>query len=87
VIPLAARALLQVSWTDTTNVAGGWHDDDELATFAADEVWECTNTGWLVYEDDKCLVLAGRMTDDGDHVGLLERIPKTAITARKVIAP
>jgi len=86
VIPLAERVLLQVSWTDTTNVAGGWHDEDELAGFATDGAWECSNTGWLVHEDDKCLVLAGRMTDDGKNVGLIERIPKTAITSRTEVA-
>ena len=86
-IPLADRVLLQVSWTDCTNVAGSWHDEDDLAGFATNGAWECTNTGWLVWEDDRCLVLAGRMTDDGKNVGLVERIPKSAITARKEIAP
>jgi hypothetical protein len=86
VIPLADRQLLQVHWVDATNVAGGWHNDEDLADFASNGAWECSNTGWLVYEDDKCLVLAGRMTDDGSQVGLIERIPKAAITARKTIS-
>lgn len=80
-IPIAERKLLKVRWTDATNVAGGWHDADDLAEFATNGAWECTNTGWLVYEDDKCVVLAGRMTDDGQNVGLIERIPKAAITS------
>jgi hypothetical protein len=85
VIPYASRALLRVTWTDCTNVAGGWHDEEDLAAFATDGAWECTNTGWLVHEDDNCLVLAARMTDDGKQVGLVERIPKAAITARLVL--
>jgi hypothetical protein len=83
VIPLPERTLLRVSWTDSTNVAGGWHDEEDLHQFAADGAWECTNTGWLVHEDETCLVLAARMTDDGKQVGLVERIPKAAITARQ----
>jgi len=83
VTPVAERVLLQVWWTDATNVAGGWHDAEELADFATNGAWETSNTGWLVWEDDTCLVLAGRMTDDGEHAGLLERIPKSAVTARK----
>lgn len=78
--PPRKRTLIQVFWVDATNVAGGWHDAAELAGFAADGAWEASNTGWLIHEDSKCLVLAGRMTDDGKHVGLIERIPKKAIT-------
>ena len=44
--------------------------------------WKSSNTGWLVYEDEQCIVLAARMTDDGKHAGLVERIPKAAITSR-----
>lgn len=85
-LPMASRTLLQVSWTDCTNVAGGWHDAEDLAGFATNGAWACSNTGWLVWEDACCVILAGRMTDDGNNVGLVERIPKAAITARKVLA-
>lgn len=86
-IPIAERVLLQLSWTDCTNVAGGWHDVDDLEHFAVNGAWETTNTGWLVYEDDNCYVLAGRMTDDGKNVGLIERIPKTAVTKKTQLSP
>jgi uncharacterized cupin superfamily protein len=80
VIPAGERVLLRLTWTDATNVAGGWFDAADLGAWAADGAWECTNTGWLVYEDDLCYVLAGRMTTDGRNVGLIERIPKAAVT-------
>lgn len=86
-IPAPERTLLQVWWTDCTNVAGGWHDGEDLAHFATNGAWECSNTGWLVYEDEKCYVLAGRMTDDGRNVGLVERIPKSAVTRTVVHQP
>ena len=82
-IPVPERVLMQVWWTDATNVAGTWHDADELADFATNGAWECSNTGWLVHEDDSCYVLAGRMTDDGRNAGLIERIPKTAVTRER----
>lgn len=75
--------LIEVFWTDTTNVAGGWHDEDELKDFATNMKWECSNVGWLVHEDDDCVVLAGRLTVDGKHTGLVERIPKQMITKRR----
>jgi hypothetical protein len=72
--------VVEVWWTDTTNVAGGWHDADELQDFAINQKWECHNIGWLVYEDKDCVVLAGRQTTDGKHTGMVERIPKKMIT-------
>jgi hypothetical protein len=85
-IPIGERPLLQVWWTDCTNVAGGWHDAEDLDGFATSGAWECSNTGWLVYEDDRCYVLAGRMTDDGKNAGLVERIPKACVTRKAVLA-
>lgn len=82
-----SRILMQVWWTDATNVAGGWHDAEDLAEFATNGAWEASNTGWLVHEDDLCYVLAGRMTDDGRNVGLIERIPKAAVTRKMVFVP
>ena len=84
-IPPGERTLLRLWWTDATNVAGGWHDAADLAEFATNGAWETSNTGWLVYEDERCYVLAGRMTDDGAHVGLVERIPKTAVTRKEAL--
>lgn len=84
-ITLADRVLMQVWWVDATNRAGGWHGTEELDEFARDGAWEASNTGWLVYEDEHCYVLAGRMTDDGEHVGLVERIPKAAVTRKEVV--
>lgn len=72
--------LRAVFWEDTTNVAGGWHDRDELAEFAANDHWKVCNIGWLVFEDDDCVVLSARRTTDDRHHGLIERIPKRAIT-------
>ena len=72
---------------DATNRAGGWHDAGDLDDFAVNGAWEASNTGWLVYEDEYCYVLAGRMTNDGKHVGLVERIPKTAVTRKQVLRP
>lgn len=85
--PLADRRLAQVSWVDATNVAGGWHDAEDLAEWAANGAWQASNTGWIVHEDPTCYVLAGRMTDDGKNVGLIERIPKKAVTAVRFFAP
>lgn len=82
---MSTEALAVVTWEDTTNVAT-WQDRDEVREFATDGGWVCQNVGWVVYEDDECVVLAARRADDKQgHVGLAERIPKRAIIERTVI--
>lgn len=84
-ISIAKRQLIQLWWVDCTNVAGGWFDGENLDQWSVNGAWECSNTGWLIYEDDLCYVLAGRMTCDGNNAGLIERIPKAAVTHKLVI--
>lgn len=67
-----------VRWEDTTNIAA-WSDAEELDDFARNGAWVCENVGWVLVDNEDCIVLAGRRTTDGKHVGLFERIPRRAI--------
>lgn len=74
-----------VTWEDTTNIAT-WQDRDDIAEFARDGGWRCQNIGWVVYEDDECIVLAARRAFDKQaHVGLAERIPRRAIIHQEAL--
>lgn len=74
-----------VTWEDTTNIAA-WQDAEEIAEFARDGGWRCQNIGWIVYEDDDCVVVAARRAFDKQaHHGLAERIPKRAIIHREAL--
>jgi hypothetical protein len=78
----SASTLAVVTWEDTTNVAT-WQDADDIKEFATDGGWVCQNVGWVVYEDEDCIVLAARRADDKQqHVGLAERIPKRSVIDR-----
>ena len=81
--------LLEVKWVDAHNLSGGWNDKDELDVFAKDEAYKVTSVGFLVHEDDLCIVLAGRVSPATDnyeaHYGLLERLPKKIIDKRRII--
>jgi hypothetical protein len=81
--------LVSVHWVDVHNIAGGWNDTDELKAFAADEAYNVNSVGFLVYEDDKCIVLCARYSAETDkfeaHYGMLERIPKKIIDSRRVV--
>lgn len=75
--------LVAVSWDDATNIPT-WEDLDGIAGWARTGGWRVTNVGYLVHEDDDCVVIAARAAFDAEprQVGLFERIPKRAITHR-----
>lgn len=84
---LQLRELVAVYWQDTTNM-GQWLDTQELIQFAKDGAWDCINVGYLAYQDETCVVISARITEDWQHVGLTERIPKQAIVQiKRLIEP
>lgn len=76
--------LERIRWTDATCVAA-WHSREEVEEFATSQIWNCSNIGWNVYEDDDCVVLAARISDKAEHMGLLERLPKRMIKHRELL--
>lgn len=79
-------SLVMVEWVDTTNIAI-WTDLADIPGFATDGGFICRNVGYLVHEDDECVVLAARVAlkthnPDDEQVGLFERIPKGVIKRR-----
>lgn len=79
--------LVMVEWVDTTNIAS-WERFEEIAEWAVDGGFVCRNVGYLVHEDDDCVVLAARVAlkAEPNQVGLFERIPKGVITKRWVLS-
>ena len=75
--------LVMVEWIDTTNIAQ-WVDLDEIPEWATDGGFVCRNVGYLVHEDDDCVVLAARVAigANPEQVGLFERVPKGVIRHR-----
>lgn len=75
----AQQRLVMVTWEDTTNVAA-WQTHADMVEWAQAGGWIAHNVGFLVHEDDACVVVAARVVDDEEnHVGLAERIPKRSI--------
>jgi hypothetical protein len=74
--------LMMVEWTDATNI-GEWMDLSELREWATEKHGaNVRNVGFLVYEDEECIVLAARKATEMEpkQIGLFERIPKAIIT-------
>lgn len=72
-----------VEWVDATNIAI-WQDLKEAVKWATTHDFTVRNVGYLIHEDDDCVVLAARFSPDGDdtQVGLFERLPKGMIVRR-----
>ncbi len=72
--------LAWVEWIDTTNIPT-WEDLDTIPEWAKDGGFVCRNVGYLIYEDEDCVVLAARVAlgAEPQQVGLFERIPKGVI--------
>lgn len=83
---LSGFPLEKVTWHDATSI-GHWTDLADIPEFATDHGFVVTNVGYLVYEDDACIVLAARITlgADPQQVGIFERLPKSMIVKREVI--
>lgn len=76
--------LVNVYWHDACNIAE-WMDDQEIVEEFRDNPsrWECQSVGWLIYEDEHCIVVAARR---GEKTwGLSERIPKSIVTKIDIV--
>jgi hypothetical protein len=80
--------LVLVEWVDATNIAT-WEDLADIPAWAANGGFICRNVGYLVHEDDNCVVLAARIALDAEpqQAGLFERIPKGIILNRWTLKP
>lgn len=72
-----------IEWEDTTNIQE-WTNLADIAEFAQDCGYICRNVGYLIHEDNNCVVIAARisMAAKPTQVGLYERIPKSIIRQR-----
>lgn len=84
---LADYDLVRATWHDATNIAH-WADLDDVPKWAKTGTFVVTNVGYLVYEDDDCIVLAARVALGGaipEQVGLFERLPRPIIRDMEVL--
>ena len=75
--------LVCIEWEDAMNIAT-WQDLSEAVEWATGPGFLCRNVGYLIHEDDQCVVLAARFNIGIDDIqcGLFERLPKGMIVRR-----
>lgn len=73
--------LVKVDWADATNIAT-WMSQEDIIDWLEQKTYVSNNVGYLVYEDDDCVVVAARQGNftPGEYAwGLVERIPKPMV--------
>jgi hypothetical protein len=75
--------VVRVEWEDSSSTRRVWHSREELAGMTNQK---CTSIGFLVHEDDHCVIVAAHKGDEEypDFSGDM-RIPKSAIRKRKYV--
>lgn len=73
----------RVKWQDTAHIAG-WHNDTELKDVIADGLLEMESLGWLVYQDERFILLA--MSVCNRKAGDLLKIPRACMLDMHVLA-
>lgn len=82
---IPAPPIVVVHWEDASNCAT-WTDRDQAQAFTDFEFdVNCTNVGYLLRDDDECVVVGARATGDFKEVGLVERIPRGCVQSVTVI--
>jgi len=73
--------IIRVEWEDSSSTNRVWNQKDFLVE---QKNQRCTSIGFLVHEDEHCVVIAGHMGmgEHPDFAGDM-RIPKSAIRKRK----
>lgn len=70
--------LAVVFWEDASNI-GGWTEIEEATAFTPESFafdFRCSNVGYLIRDDDECVIVAARADGQFQQVGLVERIPR-----------
>jgi hypothetical protein len=75
--------VIRIEWEDSSSTSGVWHGEEYLKSTTNQK---CTSIGFLVHEDEHCVIVAGHKGDDKrpDFAGDM-RIPKSAIRKRKYL--
>lgn len=77
---IAKHQLVRVSWDDTEEPKGGWQDEAEVATFAAEETL-VSSVGFVVSDTDKYLTISGDYIKKLGHYGRVMKIARPQVVS------
>ena len=71
---------VEVKWRDSKGISG-WKEDSEIKSLEPSNI---VSYGWLLYKDEKKIILAASKADDGDYASI-DIIPFDWVQKIKVI--
>lgn len=80
--------LVYIEWEDAYSVPQEWHTEDQMMGILSDESFTVKQTGFIIKETDKFIVLANQLNElnlsDSQYSGL-HRIPKGCLLKQVVL--
>lgn len=82
--------LVYIEWEDAYSVPQVWHTEEEMTGILADENFTVKQTGFVIKETDKFIVLANQLNElnlsENQYSGL-HRIPKGCLITKVELSP
>jgi len=78
----------EIHWDDAYHLTDTWLSNEQIAEKYKDESFKVCNVGWVIFEDRKYVILAGKRGIRFEDWGFVMMIPKGIITKRiKLYSP
>ena len=77
--------LVQIDLDDAYHFTDSWVSWKQIAEAYKEERFKISNVGWVIYEDKKYVILAGKRDMKFWDFGFVMMIPKSLIRKRKLI--
>ena len=75
--------LYLVEWEDA-HIEDSWIPEADVDRFIKKDLFLCQDVGWILHEDDKCLVMASSK-NNALQWGALKKIPKGWIRKKRLL--
>mgnify|MGYP001603396522 FL=1 len=73
----------EIEWDDAFCLTDTWLSDEQIAQKYKEGTFKVTNAGWVIFEDKKYMIIAGKRDLKFGDFGFVMFIPKGMITKRK----
>ena len=72
----------EIHWDDAYHLTDSWLNLEDIATKYKTSAFKVVNTGWVLFEDKKYVIVASKRSPDWHDWGFVMMIPKGMITKR-----
>lgn len=74
--------VVEIIWNDAYHLTASWISLEEITKAYQEKKYRVVNVGWVIFEDNKYVILAGKRDINYGDYGFVMMIPKGMITKR-----